>query len=117
MENSLIYRSGDIFLTGSLKNFLDIILIGNYDSGWYISNWSFMHMISGIIVGFIFIGNKNRYIYGLIIHTIWELWQMYIGMSNAHKRLSGKSGLIDTIVDTIFFLLGMKLYEIYYNNK
>jgi hypothetical protein len=111
MENTLLYRSGDVFLTGKLKYFLDIVLVGDYESGWYISNWSLMHMISGMIVGSIFRENRNRYLYGLVIHTLWELWQIYIGMSNAHKKLSGKSGLSDTVVDTLFFLLGMKIIE------
>jgi hypothetical protein len=35
-ENNLLYKSGDIFLTGRIKNFLDTILIGDYESGWYI---------------------------------------------------------------------------------
>ena len=110
METNLLFRSGDLFLTGSIKKILDTVLIGSYESGWYISNWSMMHMISGIIVGFLLKTYKNPYLYGLIIHTIWELWQIFIGMSNAHNKLSGKSGLIDTIVDSLFFLLGMSIY-------
>ena len=51
MEINLLSRSGDLFLTGPIKKFLDIVLIGSYESGWYISNWSIMHMISGIIMG------------------------------------------------------------------
>jgi hypothetical protein len=110
METNLLSRSGDLFLTGPIKKFLDTVLIGSYESGWYISNWSIMHMISGIIIGFFFKTYKNPYIYGLILHTIWEIWQILIGESKGHKKLTGKSGLIDTIVDTLFFLLGMSIY-------
>jgi hypothetical protein len=110
-ENNLLYKSGDIFLTGRIKNFLDTILLGDYESVWYISNWTLMHMISGIIIAFLFEQYKNKYVIGLVIHTIWELWQIYIGMSNAHNRLSGKNGLIDTIIDTLFFFLGMIMYD------
>lgn len=110
MEINLLSRSGDLFLTGPIKKFLDIVLIGSYESGWYISNWSIMHMISGIIIGNYLKIYKNPYIYGLIFHTIWEIWQIVIGESKGHKKLTGKSGLIDTIVDTLFFLLGMSIY-------
>jgi hypothetical protein len=38
-----------------------------------ISNWTLMHMISGIIIAFLFEQYKNKYVIGLVIHTIWEL--------------------------------------------
>ena len=48
-----------------------------------------------------------------IIHTIWELWQMLIGMSKPYK-LTGRSNLIDTIMDTIFFMVGAYIVRKYY---
>lgn len=112
MDN-LLYRSGDIFLTDKIKNFLDTVLIGTYDSGFYISYWSLLHLLSGIIVAIVLnqANIKRVYIYGLIIHTIWEFWQMYIGMTKTHTQIYGKDGLIDTVVDTLFFMSGVVLYQ------
>lgn len=112
METNVLFRSGDLFLTGKIKKFLDTVLIGSYESGLYISNWSIMHTISGVIMGFVLKKYKNPYLYGLIVHTIWEIWQISIGMSTITK-LSGKSSLIDIVVDTLFFLLGMFIYQNY----
>jgi len=49
-----------------------------------------------------------------IIHTLWELWQMIIGMANPMK-LTGKSNLIDTIIDTLLFMGGSYTSYIIYN--
>jgi hypothetical protein len=119
-EETLLYRSGDIFLTGKIKEFLDKVLIGTYDSGFYVSYWSLLHFLSGVLVAMILnytnISTQNKYIYGFIIHTIWEFWQMFIGMTKTHKRIYGKDGLIDTIVDTLFFMFGMFIHQ-YFSTK
>ena len=76
-------------------------------------------MISGVLVEFIFLYYykveifKTRLIIGFIIHTIWEIWQVIIGMSDPFK-LIGKNGLIDIIMDTIMFLIGMILANYYF---
>lgn len=49
-----------------------------------------------------------------IIHTIWEFWQMLIGMSKPYE-LVGRSNLVDTIMDTIFFMLGAYIIRNFYN--
>jgi hypothetical protein len=43
---------------------------------------------------------------------MWELWQMLIGMAKPYK-LTGRSNLIDTIMDTIFFMFGAYFVRIY----
>jgi hypothetical protein len=52
----------------------------------------------------------------LIIHTVWEFWQMLIGMSKPYK-LTGSSNLIDIIMDTLLFMFSayitLKLYKTY----
>lgn len=40
-----------------------------------------------------------------ILHTLWEFWQIIIGMSRPYS-LSGSSNLIDTFVDAIVFMSG-----------
>ena len=41
----------------------------------------------------------------LIIHTIWEVWQIFIGMSKPFS-LTGDNNSIDIFVDTAAFMLG-----------
>jgi len=53
--------------------------------------------------------NMKTYFLNLfIIHTIWEYWQIYIGMSKP-LRLTYHNNLIDIIFDTVIFMLGSYL--------
>jgi hypothetical protein len=116
---NIIYSSGDVFLPEKVKKILERDLIGNTKKTFYVSNWSIVHLINGIIVGFIYLYFKwDSRLYTLklfIIHTIWELWQMLIGMSNPLK-LTGRSNLIDTIMDTIFFMIGAYIIRIFFKS-
>lgn len=107
--NKLIYNSGDVFLPKEVRDLLAKGIYFDSTSTFYLNGWTLLHFISGIVVGYIYIYyNKplNIYYYKLfIIHTIWELWQMLIGMSKPWK-LTGNSNLLDTIVDTLVFMLG-----------
>lgn len=51
------YHSGDIFLPLSLRRLLDIDILGssNMKDGYYyyISGWSFLHLISGMLIGYV----------------------------------------------------------------
>ena len=107
--NKLIYNSGDVFLPEQVR---EILLKGIYFDNTktlYINGWTFVHFISGILCGYLYLYlNKpieNYYFKLFIIHTIWELWQMLIGMSKPWK-LTGNSNLLDTIVDTLVFMFG-----------
>ena len=114
---NIIYNSGDIFLPEKVKNILGTDLIGTSKKTFYVSGWSIVHLINGIIFGYLYLyfkGDSRFYMFKLfIIHTIWELWQMLIGMSKPYK-LTGRSNLIDTIMDTIFFMLGAYIVRILY---
>jgi hypothetical protein len=107
--DNFIYNSGDVFVPESVKNIFGIDLIGTSKKTIYISGWSIVHFISGILIGYIYLRfklNSKLYFYKLfILHTIWELWQMLIGMAKPYK-LTGRSNLIDSIIDTIFFMSG-----------
>jgi len=76
-----------------------------------------MHLLSGIILGAIYFylnNNLTFYYYNLfIIYTIWELWQILIGMSKPWK-LTGHSNLIDIFVDTCIFMFGTYICLQYY---
>ena len=112
---NIIYNSGDVFLPEKVKNILGMDLIGTSKKTFYVSGWSLVHLINGIIVGYIYLYFKwdsRFYFYKMfIIHTIWELWQMLIGMAKPYK-LTGRSNIIDTIMDTVFFMLGAYIARI-----
>ena len=114
---NIIYNSGNTFLSEKVKNILGTDLIGTSKKTFYVSGWSIVHFINGLIIGYIYLyfkGDSRFYIFKLfIIHTIWEFWQMLIGMSKPYK-LTGRSNLIDTIMDTILFMSGAYLVRKYY---
>lgn len=115
--HNMIYNSGDMFLPERLKYILGIDLIGNSKKTFYVSGWSIVHFINGAIFGYLYLYlNKNIkfYYYKLfILHTLWELWQALIGMSKPYK-ISGRSNLIDIIMDTIFFMFGAYIIRNFY---
>ena len=116
---NIIYNSGDVFLPEKIKNILGMDLIGTSEKTFYISGWSMVHLVNGMIIGYLYLyfkGNSRLYILKMfIIHTIWELWQMLIGMAKPYK-LTGRSSLIDTVMDTIFFMLGAYVIRNYYED-
>jgi len=116
--NKVIYNSGDVFFPKPLKEFLDKDIFTTHKRSFYINGWSFMHFFSGIVIGaiYLYLDKPIEFYYFkmLVIHTIWELWQMLIGMSKPWK-LTGDSNLIDTFVDTIVFMLGTYTTFIIYN--
>jgi hypothetical protein len=123
----IFFKSGDAFLPDYISDVLGIDLIGSSKKTFYISYWSFIHLISGILCGHL-IRKKNFYLYIasdentnyyatlLIIHTIWEAWQVIIGQSFP-LTLVGPGNLIDTVVDTVMFMLGGCVYNWIYINK
>ncbi len=105
----IIYNSGDVFLPTSVRNFLKQDIIGSSEKTFYISWWSIIHFLNGIIIGGLYLHynyNKKHYFLNMfIIHTLWEIWQIVIRMSNPTK-ITGGGNIIDIIVDTILFMLG-----------
>lgn len=95
------YASGDLFLPKQLRNFLETYIIGNNTSLFYISLWSFMHMLSGILFSLV----SNSLQGYIVTHTIWELWQIYIGMTPIHTL----RGVIDIFTDTTMGIIGFNL--------
>lgn len=112
-QDSLLYKSGDVFLSKNIRNFLETPIYGHYNKTTvYLTYWSILHLISGMLFELYlkyylkFQNFNTRLIIGILFHSLWELWQVFIGMASPY-RLTGKSGLIDSFVDTIMFLLGM----------
>jgi hypothetical protein len=106
---NLIYNSGDVFLPEKIKKILGTDLIGSSTQTFYVSGWSLVHLMNGIIFGYLYLyfkGDSRFYFFKLLVlHTLWELWQMLIGMAKPYK-LTGRSNLVDTIMDTLFFMMG-----------
>ena len=115
----IIYNSGDFFFPKSIKNILDKNIYMTQNKSFYINGWSVLHYCSGMILGAIYLYlDKGIYFYYynlFIIHTIWEFWQIIIGMSKPW-RLTGDSNLIDTFIDTLVFMIGTYVtLRLYYN--
>lgn len=107
--NKILYNSGDFFLPKSFIKILDKNIYMSVNNSFYINGWTIIHYFSGLLLGFLYLYlYKNIYFYYyilFIIHTLWELWQIFIGMAKPWK-LTGSSNLIDTFVDTFFFMFG-----------
>lgn len=105
----ILYNSGDVFLPENIKQILGTDIIGSSKKTFYVSGWSIIHFLNGIIIGFFYLYFKydiKFYTISLLfIHTLWEIWQIIIGMAKPYK-LTGRSNLIDSILDTVFFMSG-----------
>jgi hypothetical protein len=106
MDLTQFRNSGDLFLPKWLRNFLEIYLIGNNTSIFYISVWSLVHLISGILTLILLVtytqwSIKTMTIAAFGLHTLWELWQYLIMNTPRTMR-----GAIDTITDTVLYMAG-----------
>ena len=111
-----IYDTGDAFLPENLKQLLSKNIVGT-KSYLYLDGWSAVHFISGILAGFVFTKLSKKHIpltdyyFSLFIfHTIWEMWQVAIGMSKTWV-LFGHNAFMDTVFDTLCFLFGTFVYK------
>lgn len=105
----ILFHSGDLFLPTPVKKFLEQYWIGNDTSLFYVSWWTFIHFLNGILTGFllIYMNSASTYYWsGFLIHTLWELWQI-IGKNTPIWTARGQ---IDVITDTSAFILGMWVY-------
>jgi hypothetical protein len=100
--NSLLYQSGDLFFNREIRAFLETPLVGSYQEPFYLTYWSVLHFVSGILFALI----SKSYLAGCMVHSTWELWQVYIGM-NKPWNLTGHNGIVDIVTDTLLFLAGM----------
>lgn len=104
-KDSLFYRSADAFMTKATRKKLEKHIISG--ENWYINYWSLIHMLTGYIYGIIFrkkLKKNQYYLYAVIIHTLWEIWQIYVGNTIIKNHKIGQN---DVIIDTIFFMFGV----------
>jgi hypothetical protein len=108
MKDSWVYRSGDLWLPSSVVAFLDSYLIGNETSLFYLNLWHVNHFLSGVFFGLLLrsgvYSSSSPFLTYLLFHTVWEMWQLAIGMTPRSLR-----GLLDITVDTVVGLLGLFL--------
>jgi hypothetical protein len=105
----LLYLSGDLFLPKHLRAFLERYWIGNTTSLFYVTNWSILHALTGILIGYIlktYYPDTSYYTTGLYIHTVWEVWQLAVRNTPGTFR-----GIIDVFTDTAFFMAGMMIMK------
>ena len=104
-----LYHSGDAFLPESITTILVKNIIGSSKNTFYISGWSLVHLMNGLLFGYLYLHfryNVRYYtIFFLIVHTLWELWQVFVGMSKPYM-LTGPSNIVDTFMDTSIFMFG-----------
>ena len=107
--HKMIYKSGDFFVPQSVKKILDTLLYKSSNYSFYVEIWHIVHFVTGFLFGLIYMYlgyNTHTYYLNLfIIHTIWEYWQAYIGMSKP-LRLTYHNNLIDILFDTFIFMVG-----------
>jgi hypothetical protein len=108
----ILFKSGDLFLPTPVRRFLEHYYIGTNTSLIYVSNWSLVHFFSGIMTSFLLLKyspEKNLFITSLIIHTIWELWQIL----GKNTLIGTTRGQLDVLMDTAFFMGGVWVYQRY----
>ena len=114
--NDILYRSGDVFLPLPIRKFLETYLIGNERSMFYITYWSWVHFGSGMLTAWILATRYpgwDLYWTGFVIHGVWELWQVFIGMT-PWRTLRGQ---VDVVVDTVMFMGGMVFFMRLFTGK
>ena len=116
--SKILLNSGDVFLPMRVKSVLHTFLYNTPNNSFYINGWSIIHLLSGILLGllYLFLGKEETtfYFHLFILHTIWELWQVFIGMAKPWRR-TGDSNLIDSVVDTVMFMMGAYVALSVYN--
>ena len=73
----------------------------------YINLWHINHFLSGVFFALLhlyFYRFESPFMTYFVVHTLWELWQLFIGMTIPNLR-----GILDIGNDTLFGLLGVFL--------
>ncbi len=99
-SETLMYRSGDIWLPKPIVKVLDRYILGDNTTLFYLNYWHINHFLSGMLFGLF----QVSFLTYLGLHTLWELWQLWIGMTPRTLR-----GFFDIVVDTLVGLLGWLL--------
>jgi hypothetical protein len=75
--------------------------IGDDTSTLYITNWTFVHFLSGVLTVWLF---PSLSVWGAFwLHSLAELWQILIGNTPWWTT----RGRVDVLVDTLFYMIGV----------
>jgi hypothetical protein len=97
----LLCRTGDLLLPMSVRKVLERYWIGDDTSLVYVTNWTFVHFFSGILLVRLF---PTLSAWGAFwIHTAAELWQILI----RNTPWQTARGRMDVFVDTLVFMSGV----------
>lgn len=111
-----LFLSGDLFLPKSVRTVLEHYWIGSDRSLLYVTNWSIIHLLSGILIGYILTTHfpeESYYSVGFWIHTLWEVWQIVV-KNTPYWTLRGK---LDVVTDTVLFMGGMFFWRVFTGNE
>ena len=94
----ILWELGNGFMPKPVQDFLfRPILKTKYIE---INGWSFVHLLSGYVYKKIFV--TSTLLSWLIVHTLWEVYQISIGMTD----IKYISEWVDIFLDTVFALVG-----------
>ena len=100
-----LFLSGDLFLPKSVRVVLEHYYIGDNTSLFYVTNWTLVHFLAGLFLGWIlqtYYPALPYYLTGFYIHSAWELWQFVVQNTPWTLR-----GAIDIGTDTTATMIGM----------
>ena len=112
----VLFRSGDVFLPKQVHHVLERYHYGGDQSLLYLTNWSLVHAVSGIIVGWILLLRypaMSYYWTGFWVHNAWEAWQILV-KNTPYWTWRGR---LDVVTDTVFFMGGMLLVARLFTGK
>lgn len=103
--HDILFRSGDLFLSKPMRDFLEYYYIGSDTSLLYITNWTIVHFLVGVVLAFYLFPSmaKQATLWRIFwIHSAWELWQI-LGKNTPIHTLRG---ILDVVMDTSATMLG-----------
>jgi hypothetical protein len=101
----ILFRSGDLFLPTRVRDFLETYYVGSDTSLVYLTNWTLVHVLTGVVLALYFIRSmtKNATLWRVFwIHSAWEFWQI-LGKNTPIHTLRG---VLDVLVDTSATMIG-----------
>jgi hypothetical protein len=101
----ILFRSGDLFLPTPVRDFLEQYYVGSDTSLVYITNWTIIHALVGVILALYLFPSmtKKATLWRIFwIHSAWELWQI-IGQNTPIHTLRG---ILDIAMDTAATMFG-----------
>ncbi len=115
-----IHKSDHAFLPDKYRFRLHQPFIGKRAVN-YIDGWTMIHFLNGVLFGYLYhklkFNMNNYYVILLILHIIWETYQIIINSSQGDK-LEGPNSYMDAFIDTVFFMAGAAIFKIgFYDTK